>query len=204
MRGAFLLLGVPWLALFVGAYLTQIGTVTFYTVGDDWLQFQRYAYRIYMQGYWLEGGQKTFWFQPLYRWLVGGLHVIFGDSSIAETYPRRRILVHLQHAGLLSRQARGRFPLGPHRRGALAGDVRARSDVVHHRPRPVGDRVRGVPASAVFCVFRARSGRLSPALFAAAFAVLAFYTRLNNLPSALATVVFAASLNVRAVDVDAA
>jgi hypothetical protein len=86
MRGAFLLVGLPWLALFVGGYADQIGAVTFYTVGDDWLQFQRYAYRIFMQGFWLEGGQKTFWFQPLYRWMVGGLHVLFGDSSVGEIY----------------------------------------------------------------------------------------------------------------------
>ena len=39
-----------------------------------------------MQGYWLEGGEKTFWFQPLYRWITGALHLVFGDSSVGEVY----------------------------------------------------------------------------------------------------------------------
>lgn len=29
--------------------------------------FQRMSYRIYMQGYWLQGGENTSWFQPFYR-----------------------------------------------------------------------------------------------------------------------------------------
>src|SRR6185436_20991835 len=47
---------------------------------------QRYGYRIVMQGYWLEGGSPTFWFQPLYRWISGILHLIFGDPSVGEWY----------------------------------------------------------------------------------------------------------------------
>src|SRR5260221_10306536 len=48
--------------------------------------YQRFAYRIVLQGYWLEGGSPTFWFQAFYRWIVGALHVVFGDSSVGEWY----------------------------------------------------------------------------------------------------------------------
>ncbi len=35
----------------------QVGIFTWYSSGDDWWMFQRFAYRIFMQGYWLEGGR---------------------------------------------------------------------------------------------------------------------------------------------------
>jgi hypothetical protein len=57
-----------------------------YSVGDDWTTFQAYAHRIFIQGYWLEGGERAFWHQPLYRWIAGALHVVFGDSSIGEMF----------------------------------------------------------------------------------------------------------------------
>ena len=55
-----------------------------YAGGDDQWTFQRFAYRIYLQGYWLEGGEQTFWFQPGYRWVAGAWHMLFGDSSLGE------------------------------------------------------------------------------------------------------------------------
>jgi hypothetical protein len=86
VRGAFLLVGIPWLALIAGSSLANVGRFTLFTPGDDFSLFQRYTYRIYMQGYWLEGGQWTFWFQPLYRWIIGLLHIVFGDSSVGDWY----------------------------------------------------------------------------------------------------------------------
>jgi hypothetical protein len=86
VRGAVLLVGVPWLALFAGSSLVDVGRITLFTPGDDFTHFQRFAYRIYMQGFWLEGGQWTFWYQPLYRWIIGLTHIVFGDSSIGEWY----------------------------------------------------------------------------------------------------------------------
>ena len=35
---------------------------------------------------WLEGGSKMFDYQALYRWISGALHLVFGDSSVGETY----------------------------------------------------------------------------------------------------------------------
>ena len=84
-RGAFLLFGVPWLAFFAAGAFSQIGRFTAYS-GDDWLAYQVAGYRIFMHGYWLEGGSKAFDYQPLYRWISGGLHLMFGDSSVGETY----------------------------------------------------------------------------------------------------------------------
>jgi hypothetical protein len=44
------------------------------------------GYRIVMQGYWLEGGSTTFYFQPFYRWITGLLHAVFGESSVGELF----------------------------------------------------------------------------------------------------------------------
>src|SRR5258708_36726608 len=64
--------------------MSEGGRFQVYFFGDDSLTFQRYAHRIFMQGYWLEGGERTFWHQPLYRWTNGVLHLMFGDSSVGE------------------------------------------------------------------------------------------------------------------------
>ena len=84
-RTAMLLVGVPWLALVAVPALSQVGHFTAYS-NDDWLAYQVAGYRIFMHGYWLEGGSKVFDYQPLYRWMSGALHVVFGDSSVGERY----------------------------------------------------------------------------------------------------------------------
>ena len=63
-----------------------IGRFIIYDFGHDYWMYQRFAYRIVMQGYWLEGGSAAFYFQAFYRWIVGLLHVVFGDSSVGEWY----------------------------------------------------------------------------------------------------------------------
>jgi hypothetical protein len=74
------LIALPFLAIFMALGAQRAGIFTWYSSGDDWWTFQRLSYRIYMQGYWLEGGERTFWFQPLYRWVLGaiavGVHLI--------------------------------------------------------------------------------------------------------------------------------
>jgi hypothetical protein len=84
-RGALMLVGVPWLVFFVARTLSQIGHISIYSV-DDWLTYQVAGYRIYMNGYWLEAGNRVFDYQPLYRWITGALHLVFGDSSVGEVY----------------------------------------------------------------------------------------------------------------------
>jgi len=80
----------------IGAGLAGLTAATFlrrhripfilYESGHDYWMYQRYAYRIVMQGYWLEAGSTTFYFQAFYRWIVAALHVAFGDSSAGEWY----------------------------------------------------------------------------------------------------------------------
>ena len=84
VRGAIALLVVPWMALWLRRAIAQVGVFTWYSTGDDWWMLQRFAYRTYLQGHWLEGGEPTFRFQPLYRWIAGALHLVFGDSSVGE------------------------------------------------------------------------------------------------------------------------
>ena len=84
-RGASMLVGIPWLAFFVARTIPQVGHISVYSV-DDWLTYQVAGYRIYLNGFWLEGGNKVFDFQPLYRWITGALHLVFGDSSVGEVY----------------------------------------------------------------------------------------------------------------------
>ena len=86
MNGAFLLVGVPWLTFVAASGLSWIGLWGLYQHGNDHWMYQRYGYRIVMQGYWLEGGSPAFWFQPLYRWISGLLHAAFGDSSVGDLY----------------------------------------------------------------------------------------------------------------------
>ena len=79
----------------VAANAHQVGRWTLYGIGNDNFQFQRFSYRIFMQHYWLEGGQLTFWNQPLFRWIAGALHMLFGDSSVGPgVLGRRRRRVH--------------------------------------------------------------------------------------------------------------
>ena len=85
LRGAVLLVGVPWLALVAARTLPQVAHFTAYS-NDDWLAYQAAGYRIFMSGFWLEGGSKVFDYQPLYRWMTGALHLVFGDSSVGEAY----------------------------------------------------------------------------------------------------------------------
>ncbi len=188
LRGAFLLVGVPWLAFFAAHSFANIGRFTAYS-GDDWLAYQVAGYRIFMHGYWLEGGSLAFDYQPLYRWVTGSLHLLFGDSSVGETY--------LDAACLLS-GALLAFHLAKARAGYRAGLAAAIATLAtftvgtiwYFPGRGLSEIVAaGCSFLAAFFLLRARLGRWSSLLAGAAMAVLMFYTRLNHL-------IFAASLGV--------
>jgi len=180
-RSAFILLGVPWMTLFVARAWDQIGRVTLYSGGDDWLMYQVAAYRIWLNGYFLQGGSPTFYFQPLYRWIAGALHMIFGDSSVGETYwDAACLLAAAMLCFVAVKRAAGyrwavaaaaltltTFTLGP--TWYLIG--RGLSEI---------SAVGWMSAVALF-LMRARLGRLSSALAAGAFAVVMIFTRLNHL-----------------------
>lgn len=196
--GAGLLIGVPFLASLVALHASEAGVFTWYSIGDDWWMFQRYAYRIYLQGFWLEGGEKTFWFQPLYRWIAGALHLIFGDSSIGELFwDAAAAVVGAMFAfrvTLLAASFRWAvaaavitlvlFTAGPS--WYLFG--RGLSELTS----------MGLIYAAALCAMSSRERGPWLALAAGLLAVLGFLARLNNLPCALAVAAFALPQHVPA------
>lgn len=199
LRGAFMLLGIPWL-VFVGvAAFDHTGKFSFYHGGDDQWTFQRFAYRIFLQGYWLEGGTPTFWFQPGYRWIAGAMHMMFGDSSIGEFY--------LDGAGLLvlvlfayaaaSRFAGSRWGFAA---AGLAFTLIMQGPPWRYWGVGLSENVAaGFIYGAALAAMFADTWRLR--VLAGVLAVLGFYTRLNNLPLSLAIALFAVPITVRVRDV---
>jgi hypothetical protein len=184
IRGAFVLLGVPWLAFFVTRSLAQVGRFSVYS-SDDWLTYQVAGYRIVMGGYWLEGGSRAFDYQPLYRWMTGLLHLGFGDSSVGELYLDAACLLT---GGLVAFQLT-KMAAG-FRAAVAAGAVTLATFTLGTIWYFVG---RGLPeiAAAGFaflaasCLLRSRLGRTSSAVAAGVLAVAMFYTRLNHLMFAI-------------------
>lgn len=198
LGGAFVLMGIPWL-VFVGvAAFDHVGKFSFYHGGDDQWTYQRFAYRIFLQGYWLEGGTPTFWFQPGYRWVAGAMHMVFGDSSIGEFHldGLGLVIVALFAYAAVSRLAGFRWGL------AAAGTV---FTVIMQGPPwlywGVGlseNVAAGFIYGGALAAMLASTWRLR--LLAGVLAVFGFYTRLNNLPLAFAIAVFALPMTVRVRD----
>jgi hypothetical protein len=194
--GAFVLVGIPWLTLIVTANAGHIGRFTWYTAGDDFWTYQRFAYRIVMQGYWLEGGSRQFYFQPFYRWVNGLLHLVFGDSSVGEFFwDGACFLVAALLAFILTKASSG------FRCGLIAA---AATLAVVALGAPWGLIGRGLSeiTSAgflylgAFMALKSRRSSLAWAIAAGVLASLSFYTRLNNLPMAAAITLFAMSARV--------
>ena len=200
LRGAVITIGAPWLAYVCARALPTIGRFTLYEWGNDFWTFQRYAYRIALQGFWLEGGSATFWFQPLYRWVAAVLHLMFGDSSAGEILWDGGCLL----AGALWAyevvRTRARFGW------SVAAAALSLALFILGTPRDLIGRGLGEITSAGFIYVAAAlamRGRTSGsfALVAAGLcAILGFYTRLNNLPMALAVAAFAIPPDVRTAD----
>ena len=199
LKGAFMLIGVPWLVFVTAVHASHIGRYSMYAGGDDMWMFQRWAYRIYMQGYWLEGGTPTFWFQPFYRWIAGALHMVFGDSSMGEFWwDAICVMVWALFAHLIVAAAYG-FRWG------LAAAVLCLT-VIMQGPGWlfIGIGLSDI-ASAGFIYLAALiivSARLrgtvpiATAVGAGILAAIGFYTRLNNLPMSFASSAFGLSLAV--------
>lgn len=198
LRGAFLLLGPPWLSFFVVKHISQVGQFTLYSLWDDWWLYQVKAHRIFMQGYWLEGGEKTFWNQPLYRWINGALHIVFGDSSVGEAYWDALFLLL---GALFSFHIVKTF--AGWRWGLLAGSTTLFTFALGPIWYLVGRGLTEISAAgwaylAGFYILRARLGRWSSTIMAGLFATLMFYTRLNHLPFAVAMIALSLPLTVPA------
>ncbi|HYE87090.1 MAG TPA: hypothetical protein VEA16_12090 [Vicinamibacterales bacterium] len=184
LRGAFLLIGVPWLAFIAVLSLSQAGRFTLYSY-DDWLTYQVASHRIYFQGYWLEGGNAVFDFQPLYRWMTGALHLIFGDSSVGELYWDAACV--LMGALLAFHIAKGLAGF----RFALAAAAATIATMTLGTPWYfLGRGLSEIAAAgwgflAMFFLLRGRRGSIAWIIAAGVAAVLMFYTRLNHLLFAL-------------------
>ena len=199
LKGAFVLIGIPWLAFVTAVHASHIGRFSLYAGGDDMWMFQRFAYRIYLQGYWLQGGEPTFWFQPFYRWIAGALHMVFGDSSMGEFWwDAICVLVSALFAHQAVAAAFG-FRWG------LAAAVLCLTIVMQGPAwNFIGLGLSDI-ASAGFIYLAAliiMSSRLrgrvpiATAIGAGVLAAIGFYTRLNNLPMAFASSAFGLSLAV--------
>jgi hypothetical protein len=196
LRGAFVMVGVPWMTFVLVSSAPAIGRWVLYRVGDDHWMFQRFAYRIVMQGYWLEGGSETFWFQAFYRWIVGILHTVFGDSSVGEWYWDGACLLA---GSLLSFRIARTF--AGFRWGVAAAVITLATFVLGTAQVFLGQGLgeissAGMLSLAALFAMRSRHRCTAPAIAAGLLATLAFYTRLNNFIVALGVSVFALPLRL--------
>jgi hypothetical protein len=192
LRGAFVLVIIPWLAWVVAGSLGAIGRWRLYEFGNDFWLYQRYGYRIVVQGYWLEGGSKTFYFQPFYRWITGLLHAAFGDSSVGERFwDGFSIAAGAMLAFQLVRKFAGfRWALIAAVLPLAVFTVGTPSYLIGFGLAEISSA--GLLSMAALCAIRSRQmRRLAPAVAAGVLATLAFYTRLNNGIMALGIAVFA-------------
>jgi hypothetical protein len=198
IRGAFVLIGIPWLAFVAATAFDHLAKFSFYAGGDDQWTFQRFAYRIYLQGYWLEGGEPTFWFQPGYRWLAGAWHLVFGDSSIGEFHWDG---ICLTIVALFAYAAVNRvwgFKWGVIAAACVLTLVIQGPPWLYWGSGLSENAAAGFIYAAALCAIAASDWRWRVA--AGVLATLGFYVRLNNLPLAFAVSVFAIPFEIRAGD----
>jgi len=196
VRAALLLVGVPWLALIAAQSLPQIAHFTEYS-SDDWLAYQVAGYRIFMGGFWIEGGSKAFDYQPLYRWISGALHLVFGDSSIGETYWDGVCLLLGASVAfvIVHREAGFKWAVA-----AAAGTLATfwLSTIWYFVGRGLSEiAAAGWGFIAALALLRNRTADVKLAVVAGVFAVLMFYTRLNHLLFAVFLVALLARFAVR-------
>ena len=115
--GVFALVGIPWLVLIVVAFADNIGHFRLYAWGNDYWMYQRFGYRIVMQGYWLEGRHEEFLFPAV---------LSLGERPAPSRLRRfehrrillgRRLLPDRRAARVLSHEGVIRFPVGRARGG---------------------------------------------------------------------------------------
>jgi hypothetical protein len=181
MRIAFLMVGLPWLTLFVVQSLPRLYGFKEYSLGYVLQMFQEDGFRIVLNGQWMRGGSGVFLFQPLYRYLTGALHVVFGDPSVGELYA---------DAASLLASALASFALVKPVSGFRAAIAAAALTLATFTIGPIWYLIgrglseiaaAGFMSVAVIFLLRARLGRVRAAVAGGIFAVLMFLTRLNHL-----------------------
>jgi hypothetical protein len=194
--GACALIGIPWLTFVLVGGIPAIGRAQLYSSGDDFWMYQRFGYRIVMQGYWLEGGSPVFYFQPFYRWIVGVLHAVFGDSSVGERFWDGMCL--LAGSMLSFRITR---PFAGFRWGLLAAALPLAVFALGTVHYLIGYGLSeissaGLMSMAALCAIRSRRHGTVAAIGAGVLATLGFYTRLNNGIMAVGVALFALPLTL--------
>jgi hypothetical protein len=173
-------IGAPWLAFFAASSAPLVGRFSAYST-DDWLAYQIAGYRIYMNGHWIEAGTPAFDYQPLYRWITGALHLVFGDSSVGEVYWDASWLLVGALVAFAVVRARVGFRWG------IAAAALALATLTLGTPWYVIGRglseisAAGFGFLAVACVIQAREHGTRWMAAAALLAGLMFYARLNQL-----------------------
>lgn len=194
--GAFLLVVVPWLAFIAAFNLHQVGRWTLYGIGNDNFLFQRFSYRIFMQHFWLEGGQLTFWNQPLFRWIAGVLHMVFGDSSVGQAYWDAAGV-----AAIAMFAFRVVAPLAGFSWALASAIVPFAMFLIGPALEFVGFGLSEISSAGFIYLatfFAMRNRGASDLIVAGVLVVLGFYTRLNNLPMAVAVAGFALPITLPA------
>src|SRR5439155_13961437 len=139
-----------------------------------------------------------FYFQPFYRWIVGVLHLVFGDSSVGEWYWDGACLLA---GALLSFRITRAF--AGFRWGLVAAASTLAVFVLGTAQYLIGQGLSeissaGLLSMAALCAIGSRHRRTAAAVAAGILATLAFYTRLNNLIMAVGVALFALPLGVPA------
>jgi hypothetical protein len=171
------MVGAPWLVFFAAVSIGSVGRFSAYSV-DDWLAYQIAGYRIYLNGYWLEAGTLAFDYQPLYRWITGALHLVFGDSSVGEIYWDASLLL----AGAL---IAFQFAVAAGFRWGVTAAAMTLATLTLATPWHVIGRglseitAAGFAFAALACLFEPRNMRW--VALAGVMAALMFYARLNHL-----------------------
>jgi hypothetical protein len=80
----FLLFGPAILFFFANKWWSILGQCSVWGSGDDWTAYQVFARKIVVEGEWLNAGEGIFVMQPLYRYLIGIYHGLFGQSAFVQ------------------------------------------------------------------------------------------------------------------------
>ncbi|MBI9044732.1 MAG: hypothetical protein JEZ06_09615 [Anaerolineaceae bacterium] len=83
-RGLLLVLAVVLLSLFLSLDISKLQNLTIFPQGQDNLEYQIKARQIFVEGDFLLKNSPPRAYKMLFPYLVGGLHLLFGQSSAAQ------------------------------------------------------------------------------------------------------------------------
>ena len=176
-----LVLAAGMLPYFLELWGSQVGRMHFYSLGDDWHTYQSFARAIFVGGDWWHQAQGVFTYQPMYRYVVGLLHTLFGQSPLAQNL--LDVWAVLGGAGLLAalgaalglRPAWALAGAGLYVAGEMLGPFR------HHLGRGLQEHAAMLAMMlAAWAAARGRQGGWGRALGAGLLAALAYGLRQDH------------------------